>query len=191
MGVMWGCCRPGRGGCFILYHLHSNSVRSRSAAREDGHLSQTWRQTDKDPVDGPFRSLTVSSTSTWTNIRDQNVPGWWSAVWSVTSGRRVVAASVAEPAGAAEAAHTQRWHWSGGPHPSHSLLWKQTFWGHDSTNWQQPKRERGFTLSQKLLSLLDLLQEELLHSFCILQIWELQQGWHSEWHVLSDLWSTN
>lgn len=191
MGVMWGCCRPGRGGCFILYHLHSNSVHSRSAAREDGHLSQTWRQTDKDPVDGPFRSLRVSSTSTWTNIRDQNVPGWWSAVWSVTSGRRVVAASVAEPAGAAEAAHTQRWHWSGGPHPSHSLLWKQTFWGHDSTNWQQPKRERGFTLSQKLLSLLDLLQEELLHSFCILQIWELQQRWHSEWHVLSDLWSTN
>lgn len=190
MGVMWGCYRPGRGGCFILYHLHSNSVHSQSAAREDGHLSQTWRQTDKDR-DGPFRSLTVSSTSTWTNIRAQNVPGWWSAVWSVTSGRRVAAASVAEPAEAAEVAHTQRWHWSGGPHPSHSLLWKLTFWGHDSTNWQQPKRDRGFTLSQKLLSLLDLLQEELLHSFCILQIWELQQKWHSEWHVLSDLCSTN
>lgn len=34
------------------------------------------------------------------------------------------------------------------------------------------------TLSQKLLPQLDLLQKELLHRLCILQVWKLQRGNH-------------
>lgn len=36
----------------------------------------------------------------------------------------------------------------------------------------------GVTLSQQLLPVLDLLQEELLHSFSIFQVWELQDKQH-------------
>lgn len=38
---------------------------------------------------------------------------------------------------------------------------------------------RGVTLSQQLLSQLNLLQEELLHRFSILQVWKLQDNQQS------------